>query len=457
MIPYFSRREFIRGMGAASALAVLPSALGSAPARRPPNIFLIMADDLGAEALGCYGGKAYATPNMDALARNGVRFSTAWATPVCTPSRAEILTGRYGFRTGWRHLEHATYMNYPLNPVKVLEGNHATFANVLRCTGYKTAVAGKWMLQGTTQNLIRQLDSMGFDEHCVWPIHPDYFPPDTGYQGPNEKVSRYWKPVFLRNGKIRKTADTDFGPDMLTDFLLDFASRQKQEPFLAYYSACLPHWPYPDLPDPKNPGKKRPGGLKANIEYFDTLVGRIVKGLDKAGLRNNTIVMVTGDNGTDEYGKNSLKLERGPRVPFIVNCPGMVPRAKVSPALIDFSDILPTLAELAGAKGLLDNYVLDGKSFAPLLLGKPFKGREWIFSYLDDSRFLRDKRWLLDGRDRFYDCGDRRDGESYRDVTKSNDPAVAAARKRFEKILKGLPETGILKPPPVPAALIKRR
>jgi len=122
---------------------------------------------------------------------------------------------------------------------------------------------------------------------------------------------------------------------------------------------------------------------------------------------------------------------------MIVHCPGRVKAVGPCDELVDFSDVLPTLADLAGAE-LPRDWVLDGKSFAPVLRGEPGP-REWIFSCYATRRFLRDKRWLLDGDGKLWDCGTSRSGEGYKDVTKSTDPEVAAARARFAKILKGLP------------------
>ena len=123
---------------------------------------------------------------------------------------------------------------------------------------------------------------------------------------------------------------------------------------------------------------------------------------------------------------------------MIVNCPGVVGKIESCRELIDYSDLFPTFVELAGGK-LPPDYPLDGHSFAPLLLGKPFKGRDWIFSYCGKRRMLRDKHWLFEGTDRFFYCGERRDGDGYREVTDSQEPEAVAARRRFEKILAKLP------------------
>jgi len=147
--------------------------------------------------------------------------------------------------------------------------------------------------------------------------------------------------------------------------------------------------------------------------------------------------MFLGDNGTGKSRKATVT-ELGVRVPFIANCPERVRGGVVSRDLMDITDFVPTMAEMAGAK-LPENVTLDGRSFAPQLRGEKGKPREWIFSYLAYERMLRDRRWLLEGDGRFFDCGESRNGTGYRDVTGSSNAEVTAARARFEKILEGLP------------------
>jgi arylsulfatase A len=211
------------------------------------------------------------------------------------------------------------------------------------------------------------------------------------------------------------------------------------EPFLVYYSMALVHKHgniHPPTPDLERPGQQTAAGLQPNVEYMDRLVGRICRKIDDLGLRETTYVLFTGDNGTADDGKGEV-IERGARVPMIVRGPGILPGA-VSDELVDLSDVLPTIADLTGTPPPSDR-TIDGVSMVPVLLEKPGPRREWIFSYLADQRLLRDKRWLLEGDGRFYDCGEHRDGAGYRDVTDSDDPAVRAARNRFDRILEGLP------------------
>ena len=248
------------------------------------------------------------------------------------------------------------------------------------------------------------------------------------------------------NGEYLPTKPDDYGPDMFTDFVIDFARRHKDEPFFIYYPMALTHAPYYSTPssDPAQEEKFKhsPQKFKENVEYMDELVGRIVAALDEMGLRENTVVFFTGDNGTGGQGKGQ-PTELGARVPMIVNCPGLVKPLGESDELVDTSDVMPTLADFAGAK-VPDDRQIDGRSFAPIVRGEKGETREWIFSFLGDRRMLRSKRWLLEDnsphrRGRLYDCGTSRDGTGYKEVTDSKEPEVLAIRKHFDEILKDLP------------------
>lgn len=443
-----NRRDFMRcavGGAAAGALPLSSAVPASSHANDRPNIVLMMADDVSARAFGCYGHRKHRTPHLDRMARRGVMYRTCWATPICGPTRAEIMTGRYGFRTGWYH-----------NRLKVPKGKAGTnfqpdnliFAELLKRAGYATAVCGKWQLPGAQADY-------GFDENCMWIGMQGK---DTWFDGPVEgegcplpgRAARYWHPAIKRNGEPVETGPDDYGPDLFVDFLLDFAGRHRSGPFLVYYPMVLPHisWdfenkrhsylPVPELDESgRRTGDKRPGSLRSNVEYIDSLVGRIERGLEELGLRENTVILFTADNGTAGYGKGNVRLEHGPRVPLVVGGAQVKAQGAVD-ALVDFSDVLPTLCELGGATPPAD-YEVDGHSFAPVLRGESDGERDWIFSFYADHRMLRDHRWLRDGTGTFWDCGDRRNERGYKNVTDSDDPEVVSARKRFGRILATLP------------------
>jgi len=444
----------------AVAIMLLPRAAAAAGQAdsgkdRLPNLIVMMADDLGASELSCYGHGEHRTPNLDRLARNGVQFNTCYSTPICHPTRFEIMTGQYGHLNGVYHFPGRRGGPKAGSPEDNIT-SHLTFAQVLKPRGYATAQAGKWQLTGEHPKLIYEC---AFDEYCMW-AYKHNLPPGVKHTGAWEggkggRTSRYWHPSIVSNGKYLPTKPDDYGPDIFADFVIDFARRHKDQPFFIYYPMCLTHGPHLPTPDSLRPGAAKFKHLKENfaadVAYTDKLVGRIVKALEELDLRDNTVVFFTGDNGTGGAGKGQ-PTERGARVPMIVNCPGIVKPTGLSEELVDLSDVLPTLAELAGAR-LPDDHVIDGHSFAPLLRGEPYSSRQWIYSYLGDRRVVRTKRWLLEDNSpshygRLYDCGTSRDGTGYREVTDSQDPQVAAAKKLVE---------GILADKPVPRTAADRR
>ncbi|MBN2314323.1 MAG: sulfatase-like hydrolase/transferase [Sedimentisphaerales bacterium] len=442
------RRQFLKATGLAAACVLLDRSRLLAGSSTPlPNLIVIMADDLGAKELSCYGNKEHHTPHLDRLAETGMQFKTCYATPICHPTRFEIMTGQYG--------HHNKVYQFPGRRGGPVAGSpeddisrHLTFAQVLKKRGYATVHSGKWQLTGEIPTLINEC---GFDEYCMW-AYKYNLPPGVKHTGGWEgkqggKTSRYWHPSIVKNGKYLPTKPDDYGPDIFTDFIIDFIKRHKNKPFFAYYPMCLTHGPFYVTPDTVKSEKEkfkneRNKNFKANVEYMDKLVGRIVEALDTNDLRRNTVILFTGDNGTGGQGKGQ-PTELGARVPMIANGPGIVKPSEPSDELVDLSDILPTLVDFAGAK-LPREHIIDGQSFAPLLRGENGSTREWIYSYLGDRQILRTKRWLLEDNGpghpgRFYDCGDSRDGSGYKDVTNSTDPEVLAAKKRFEEILADKP------------------
>jgi len=439
-----NRRSFL-------AATCLPVA-GRAPAavKRPPNILLIMADDMGAKELGCYGNPKHKTPNLDALARTGVQFRTCFATPICHPTRVEILTGQYGCHNGVYNFANMRGGPGADSLAEDIGKSHITFAEVLKKRGYGTAIAGKWQLSGKQPDLIYEC---GFDEYCMWAFE-DYLKPEDKekYHG----RERYWHPAVIRNGVFLRTTPNDYGPDMDSDFLIDFMKRKKDQPFLAYYPMALTHGPHVPTPDTvKDEDSKfkanKAAHYKANVEYCDKIIGKLVRALDQNGLRENTLILFTADNGTAGEGKGQ-GTELGARVAMIANCPGLVNQRAPSDELVDLSDILPTIAEFAGAEAPKDR-IIDGRSFAGYLRGDKAAPREWIFSFIADRRILRTKRWLLEDNSplhygKLYDCGSSRDGSGYKDVSSSQEAEVLAVRKKFDRILAKLPAPYIPKDGP---------
>lgn len=387
---------------------------GYAARQKKPNIVLIMADDLGYECLSSYGSTSYRTPNLDGLAATGVRFARAYSTPTCTTTRVQMMTGQYPFRNGWAK----NIWNLPKEE-RVVDPSTPNLAHVLKAAGYSTAVAGKWQLALLEDHPDHAKD-FGFDEHCLWAWKLDN----------EKKTSRYWSPGVWRNGKLVKdlskpdvlslrylksliSEETEvFGPDYFADYLIDFMTRQGDRPFFAYYPMALTHKPFIETPDNKGVSGLKNGDPRlfvGMVEYMDKIVGRISKALDNLGLRENTLIIFTADNGSPkdvtsrmgdieiQGGKTQL-IEAGTRVPLIVNWKGVAASGNVCEDLVDLSDIFPLLTEVADA-AIPSGHKIDGRSFLQQILGKTGNPREWVFSQVNERYAVRGKDWklLMDG------------------------------------------------------------
>lgn len=444
-----SFRKSLRGLITMKAALIAAMAIAGEPGHRP-NFLIILADDVSPEQFGCYGNTETKTPNVDALARAGVQFNTAWATPMCSSTRALLVTGRYASTTGVWH-----------NDLRITNGKHGrwdwakahlTFAQVLRANGYRTALAGNIMALGSD---IRS-DDVGFDEHCFHALTLRDVPEGSTFDGlfegkynfPDAKPvpSRYWHPCVIQNGELMDTGPDDFGPDLYSDFLIDFMSRHRDQPFLAYYPMKLIHGiagtGLPTTPVRGRPGTNTGGNLKDLNEYVDVMVGKLVKALDELDLRDSTIIIFASDNG-DSHGCKMHATEDGPRVPFIVSCPDIIKQRGATSELMDFSDVFPTLVEFSKSC-LPDGYTVDGKSMVPFLTGESDTHREWIVSYIATARLARTRDWLLEASDpvygtamgRLYYTGDAHLRKDYRPVDSSK---AGPIREMFDEILKNLP------------------
>lgn len=396
-----NRRQFVKATGLGAAVLVMGGSLkakgfGDGQAPKKPNIILIMADDLGYECLGCYGGTSYKTPVLDELAATGMRFEHCYSQPLCTPSRVQIMTGRYNSR------------NYTV--FGSLDPKEKTFAHVMKKTDYATCVAGKWQLYGGGDGT--SPEQAGFDEYCLWQV--------------KDRGSRYSDPTVLENGTLRKNIKGKYGPDIFCDFISDFIERHKGRPFFVYYPMALTHGPFEPTPDSR---EWREGKHKANkkffadmVVYMDKIVDRIIRKLDQLGLRENTLILFTSDNGTPRgitsrlgnvsiQGGKGLTTDAGTHAPLIANWKRMIPAGKVCGDLVDFSDFMPTLAGAAGTN-LPPDMKIDGRSFLPQLRGEKGNPREWIFCYYEPNMkkgkwgqkiFVRDMKYKLYHTGEFFD------------------------------------------------------
>jgi arylsulfatase A len=394
-----------------------------------PNIVLIMADDFGYECLSCNGSTSYKTPHIDKLAAGGMRFENFHVQPLCTPTRVQLMTGMYNIR------------NY--SRFGYLEPNVTTFAHLLKKAGYATAITGKWQLSHGFDGPKK----FGFDEYCLWQL--------------TRRPPRYANPGLEINGKEIDYKNGEYGPDLINDYAIDFVSRKKAEPFFLYYPLMLTHGPFQPTPDSANWNPKAIGedvsndrkNFADNVAYMDKLVGKLIAKLDELRLRENTLVVFLGDNGTGRpivskmgdktvTGGKGTTTTFGTHVPLIVNWPKTVAAGKVSPELLDSTDILPTICAAAGAL-IPAELKLDGHSFLPQLRGEKGTPREWRYCWYapnqgkkenEPKEFAATVKYKLYRTGEFFDIESDPPEEKPLQV-KSLDAAAATARKKLQEAL----------------------
>jgi len=401
---------------------------------KKPNVILILADDLGYETLGCNGGLSYKTPVLDKLASQGIRFTNCHANPLSSPSRLSLMTGQYNFR----NYEYFGYLNLSCK----------TFANLMHDAGYSTAIAGKWQLNGLPNKYPSSFDPttanhFGFDEYCLWQLT------HTRQEG-----ERYANPLLEKNGKVMEGLKESYGPDVLVDFINDFIVRNKDNPFFVYYSMVLTHDPFVTTPDSRDwlttEDKYDPDTayFKDMVRYMDKNVGRIVDNLKKEGLWDNTVIIFTGDNGTnvnivtktvsgDVPGGKGFTLTTSTHVPLIVAWPSVIKKAGIYEGMIGFQDFLPTLADIAGADDC--PYSPDGISFMPVIKGgkDPIQDELFIHYTPGWGNFPND-RWVFNSTYKLYRDGSffntEKDPLEQQRLTSLN-PVEQSIYDRFNKIL----------------------
>jgi len=350
-----------------------------------------MGDDLGYETIGANGGTSYKTPHLDRLATTGVRFTHCFVQPLCTPTRVQLMTGKYNVRN---------YVDFGnMDPQAV------TFANLFKQAGYATCMTGKWQL-GRDLDLPKKY---GFDEYCLWQH--------------TRRPPRYQNPGLEINGVEKDFNSGEYGPDLVNDYAIDFIARHKDKPFFLYYPMMLTHGPYQPTPDsstwdPKAIGEgvnHAPQHFGHMVEYMDKLIGKLTASLDKQGLRENTLVLFLGDNGTGAGtrsmmgakeiigGKGSTN-EFGMHVPLIASWPGSIATGKVTSDLVDSTDFLPTICAAAGVT-IPTDLKIDGRSFLPQLKGETGTPRPWIYSWYS-PRGERLREFAFDHHYKLYKSGD---------------------------------------------------
>ena len=377
-----------------------------------PNVILIMADDLGYETLGCNGGTSYQTPNLDKLAGTGVRFTNCYANSLCTPTRVTLMTGRYMYRN------YTAFARFP--------AEDPTFGHMMQDAGYATAAVGKWQLKNVTP-----LD-VGFDEYML-KIDSNH----DGYADPIIYSSKDPEPRQLHG---------EYGADVFYEYIADFLDRHHDKEFFLYYPMHLTHFyfsPTPDSLEWESGNRRltaehhlRPDPLNTRfftdmVAYMDKVIGRIVDKLENLGIRENTLILFLGDNGTEvsirSYmgdqliaGEKGTLTSAGTHVPMIVNWPAKAQSGMVSDNPVVPADFLATIADatLSHPRRPQGDGMLDGVSFLPIVTGEPGKTREWaLVEYVLEDRgrmYLgKEGRYVFDGRWKLYGEGVSRRGQNY--------------------------------------------
>lgn len=375
--------------------------------KQKPNVILIMADDIGFECLSINGSTSYKTPVLDSLALNGINFIKAISQPLCTPSRVKIMTGKHNFR----NYEHFTYLN----------SNQKTFGNLFKENGYKTAIVGKWQLNGIKIKAVDKNISQdnkrpyefGFDEYSLWQLTKTK---DLG--------ERFANPLIEQNGKFLPRNENAYGPDVVSDYAVDFIKRNKDNPFFIYYPMLLVHDPFvptPDSPEWKSLETRSEKDNKYFVDmvaYMDKIIGKIVDELEAQGIAENTLLLFVGDNGTHPRiisqtengsirGGKGNTISHGVNVPMVASWPSIIKKSRNYLGLVNFNDFYATFTDILNVEN--DS---DGESLVQILKNKETSKRESVSIYYDPmwgniSRyrnvFSQTKRYKLYQNGEFFD------------------------------------------------------
>ena len=393
--------------------------LPTRPAKRP-NVILILVDDFGRELIGCLGGESYETPNIDRLAGDGMSFDICYATPMCSPTRNMLLSGKYNFRnyTAWGEYRFDT---------------EPTIANTLQSAGYATAVAGKWHLGGWDKAPFGP-ERAGFERHCTF-NYPEQLAEDERGVG-----NFFWNTHLWQDGERRRLGET-YAPAAFRDYALEFIEEgaKSDAPFFLYYPMILAHRPFVPTDAGGETGVEHRGrrGEEANfaamVSYVDATVGAIREALIKTGQAGNTLLLFTADNGTDcvqeakelrsKWRGQSLRggkyhpTELGANVPLFAVWRGVIEPGSRYSKPVDFTDIHPTLSLLGGVKPPAG---LDGHDLTRVMLGVGETPRQYAYTwgvfersskkYKTPEKYrgellhiLRDERWKYQSDNTLYD------------------------------------------------------
>ncbi len=399
------RRTFLELLGAAVSTVAFPcAARAQAAEARPPNIVLIFADDMGYGDLGCYGHPLIRTPHLDQMARDGVRLTSFYAAaPVCSPSRAALLTGRYPVRCGMPG-------NTGPGSEKHLPESELTIANLLKSRGYRTMAVGKWHLGHQRPEVLPT--GRGFDVWYGLPYSNDMRKPFVQTDEPL-KLYRDTEPIEYPVNQNTLT-------ERYTEEAVKFIEAGDEAPFFLYLAHSMPHLPVSTSEQFEG---KSDGGLYGDvIETIDWSVGRIREALAKKGVSDNTLIVFTSDNGpwldlpdrmlnenVERWhggspgplrGAKGTTWEGGMRVPMIACWPGCIPAGTRNAQVASTMDILPTLAGIAGVAPPTDR-TLDGQDILPLLQGEAESPHEYFYYFRGEHlQGVRHGAWKLRREDK---------------------------------------------------------
>lgn len=328
-----------------------------------PNYIVIFCDDLGYGDLGCYGSTKNRTPHIDQMAKDGMRFTDFYSSsPVCTPSRASLLTGCYARRVGLHEAETGHWVLIPRNR-RGFHPAERTLAECLKSAGYTTACIGKWHLGDQPEHLPTE---HGFDTYYGIPYSNDMA--QAGRGDPP-------LPLVKDDKVIEAPADQSTLTKRYTEQAVAFLEANRERPFFLYLPHTFPHLPLFASPDFK--GKSANGRYGDSVEEIDWSTGEIIKALDRLGLSKNTMVIFTSDNGSNGRnggsnaplaGQKGGTMEGGMRVPMIAKLPGRIPAGSTCSELATTMDFLPTFCAMSGAEG--PTLKIDGYDITDLFMGK---------------------------------------------------------------------------------------
>jgi len=410
-------------------LPIIGSLMNPTPAeaqknqQKKPNIIFILADDLGYAEIGCNGSDHYKTPNIDKLASQGLRFTHAYALPLCGPSRATLLTGRYVFRTGATNQDACS---------SVFTKTEKAIPYYLKPAGYASTMIGKW------GQLPDDPSDFSFEDYLR------FFGSGIYWTEPGKKQN------YRVNGTDKILKENEYMPDLMHQKMVDFLTKNKNNPFFAYYSMSHVHGEIMRTPDSKSTTEDF---YDDNIRYMDKLVGMLRTELDRLKLSDNTILIFFSDNGTAGghsdaatiggrrlSGQKGSMLEAGSLEPLIVYWPGVTPIGKVSNDLISSTDFLPTFAEITGAT-LPKDIILDGQSFNAQIHGQKGTPRTSLFVQLANNYWVRNSGWKLNESGELYDMS-KAPFEEIAVPADSKDNGAITARKSLQAELDRLNPKG---------------